>query len=614
MELDIILSDFRVKYRLNEDKYFALRTWIRENNHIVMHYFHEFIDNNDIEGFKDWLYKNSTLQKGNNRNEFQERPKTREERFRMTQSQMGPREYNAASQVRPSTTRAERRGYHRFIQVVVEMESQGLLDQRDLGIIKALILKENLDVMKEFDNYFLHSISLNDLGVRLQKLADRLSLYMERPASPMPRKNELQILVDSLVKANLPCEEDIEILNKLITSENEFVFSAFDVFESDRDQEELVDSLMRAIQKFKKQDALETLPSTSFYPNPPPIESAPCKEDINPEFVLKIIQKTGIGKNWAPELKGVLKSLIQEESRILYKYFENFLKNEDKEALESYVKFLCNSYYQILVSQFFSHDEIKTIKLDKKANKVEILSIFETYENDGNTNKFINSLNTVLNNSEIPKVEIMNQVVQMIEEDENEGEIEAYSSFANILSQSSVLAPYRQALTQLYDNQDSELLEAIQTHQTDTGSIEEILLKIVQENSMLLDIDSKIQEIGSSRFTEEQVAHLQNLADEKDTTLLNVFEQYQITKNDEELISSLEVFIQRMPSVLQSEEEEFRKFIQENFDEPQQEKLLKMFQNQDSRLKSAIGLHDFASDKEVLVETLTFLIQSNEDL
>lgn len=43
----------------------------------------------------------------------------------------------------------------------------------------------------------------------------------------------------------------MELLNKLIQEENEFVLSCFDVFDSDKDHENLIDSLQRILDKSK---------------------------------------------------------------------------------------------------------------------------------------------------------------------------------------------------------------------------------------------------------------------------------------------------------------------------------------------------------------------------
>jgi hypothetical protein len=43
----------------------------------------------------------------------------------------------------------------------------------------------------------------------------------------------------------------LDLLNQLILEENEFVLSCFEVFDSDRDYENLIDSLQRILNKHK---------------------------------------------------------------------------------------------------------------------------------------------------------------------------------------------------------------------------------------------------------------------------------------------------------------------------------------------------------------------------
>lgn len=66
--------------------------------------------------------------------------------------------------------------------------------------------------------------------------------------SPIP-KNKKQLLqfVNSLTIYHFADKDDIELLNKLIQEENEFVLSCFDVFDSDKDHENLIDSLQRIL-------------------------------------------------------------------------------------------------------------------------------------------------------------------------------------------------------------------------------------------------------------------------------------------------------------------------------------------------------------------------------
>ena len=83
-----------------------------------------------------------------------------------------------------------------------------------------------------------------DLCAHLIRLAQQEVTGLDRPLSPIP-KNKKQLLqfVNSLTKYHFKDKEDIELLNRLIQEENEFVLSCFDVFDSDKDHENLIDSL-----------------------------------------------------------------------------------------------------------------------------------------------------------------------------------------------------------------------------------------------------------------------------------------------------------------------------------------------------------------------------------
>lgn len=45
--------------------------------------------------------------------------------------------------------------------------------------------------------------------------------------------------------------DDVQLLHKLIQDENEMILSVFDVYESDNNHENLIDSLQRILQKSK---------------------------------------------------------------------------------------------------------------------------------------------------------------------------------------------------------------------------------------------------------------------------------------------------------------------------------------------------------------------------
>jgi hypothetical protein len=268
-----IISEIRMKNRLNDEEFFILRTWIRENNQMIGQVYHTFLVNHDFDGFLEWVLKSAGI---------------RSPPVLSTEVSETPKELLRAFDERPSTTRTgdrprtsnqDRKNYEisktneKYLQVMLDLEAQGLLEPADVRILKGMILRENFEVLKEFEIFFIHNISLQELGNRLQKLADRRALYMERPSSPMPKNNQLQFLIESFSRENLMNQEDIEVLKKLICEEHEFVFSAYDVYESDKDQNELIDSLMRAINKRKK--ISDSIRPDSFF-----VESTQNRDDI----------------------------------------------------------------------------------------------------------------------------------------------------------------------------------------------------------------------------------------------------------------------------------------------------------------------------------------------
>lgn len=87
----------------------------------------------------------------------------------------------------------------------------------------------------------------------------------------MPRKkNQLLQYVNSLARFHFSDPDDIQLLNKLIQEENEFILSCFDVFESDKDHDNLIDSLKRILDKSKSMGLhRSSMMASNFYNNNP---------------------------------------------------------------------------------------------------------------------------------------------------------------------------------------------------------------------------------------------------------------------------------------------------------------------------------------------------------
>jgi hypothetical protein len=71
--------------------------------------------------------------------------------------------------------------------------------------------------------------------------------------------------LNSLTSYHFDDKEDIDLLNKLIQEENEFILSCFDVFDSDKDHENLIDSLQRILKQQKLTGANQKITPSAFY-------------------------------------------------------------------------------------------------------------------------------------------------------------------------------------------------------------------------------------------------------------------------------------------------------------------------------------------------------------
>lgn len=149
----------------------------------------------------------------------------------------------------------------------MNLESAGLLDDQTAAIVKSLILEESLDVYRIINIYLGKVIDEGELALRLHQVAQQalgtygppLALLGERPMSPpfmlKNKKHQLQAYLNSITRSAFRSKEDQEILQRLIQEENGYVLSCFDVFDSDKDQESLIDSLQRIVEKTKAAEA-----------------------------------------------------------------------------------------------------------------------------------------------------------------------------------------------------------------------------------------------------------------------------------------------------------------------------------------------------------------------
>ena len=153
--------------------------------------------------------------------------------------------------------------------IIINLESQNLLDEQTSSLLKTLILEENYDIFKLINSFIARAIDEHALCAKLIRLAQQMGTYMERPMSPIPKnKKQLLSFVNSMAEYHFTDKEDLDLLNKLIQEENEFVLSCFAVFDSDKDHENLIDSLQRILDKSKASGAHSNkITPSAFYQN-----------------------------------------------------------------------------------------------------------------------------------------------------------------------------------------------------------------------------------------------------------------------------------------------------------------------------------------------------------
>ena len=78
--------------------------------------------------------------------------------------------------------------------------------------------------------------------------------------------------INMLARYHFRDPDDVQLLQKLIQDENELILAVFEVYESDNNHENLIDSLQRILEKSKAMGIhMQSITATSFYNNNDPV-------------------------------------------------------------------------------------------------------------------------------------------------------------------------------------------------------------------------------------------------------------------------------------------------------------------------------------------------------
>jgi hypothetical protein len=167
---------------------------------------------------------------------------------------------NQFNQVNNPTKREEKLSsmdIEKYLTITQEIYEASEIDSRGFTKLTKLILKEKEEVKNLFKFHCLGIVDRRSLVLGLNKI---LNLYGEsnsRPTSPVQVKTKLFKLVENLDLENLLEEpSDSFLLKNLIEYENEFIMGAFEVYESDRDLQNFIESIKILVNRSKRKTSL----------------------------------------------------------------------------------------------------------------------------------------------------------------------------------------------------------------------------------------------------------------------------------------------------------------------------------------------------------------------
>ena len=218
------------------------------------------------------------------------------------------------------------------------------------------------------------------------------------------------------------------------------------------------------------------------------------------------------------------------------------------------------------------------------------------------------------------------------EEDSEEDLPEPSQALALLVSRSEQLKPYQGYLTNQLAQGQTDIMDVARRFglTENLDDCEKRLMKLVRlipshRPSTAGDSDSSqeenlLLETIRTQLSDEKVAKFQKLYRDGLESLLGAIEVFKATGDEADLLETLHVIDSFYEESECSDEHAesgpaaFQDFVCAHFSEEEQTILLRLQAEGDQRIAAAIDMHDFAAEARELVETLKFIIKSQEDL
>jgi hypothetical protein len=278
----------------------------------------------------------------------------------------------------------------RCMAVVKELSSKGHLDDKLFKKIKESILSGNEATNTLFKVYLQRLITKEKFINSLSKLL--CDDVKEKPV--ISHKNKILKILEQLDTV-YDDPTDMSLLKNLVEYDNEFILGTFEVYEEDNDMENLIDSIKRLLNKYKKrtpfQDSVKTIPAerkSLRNESPPMLQKYVSVGDIQPEFgkpecfkpfTFDSDVENYIYNNLHTEHKIIFRHIFTNntaEAQVFKKHYEYFGKTD---ILLKSVKVYTKNFIQNIISDLNETEKGKFDLLTNERN-TELLSIFKSFK------------------------------------------------------------------------------------------------------------------------------------------------------------------------------------------------------------------------------------------
>jgi hypothetical protein len=268
----------------------------------------------------------------------------------------------------------------RCLSVIKELGEQGHLEDKSIQRLKQMIILENEDISNLFKIYHQEVIDKKTFLNSINKLFSS-QFGISRPPSPTSHKNKLLTIVEHFETTLFDDPNDLSLLKNLIQYDNEFIMAAYEVYEGDNDLENLIDSIRRLVNRYKRSSSMinNASPKKSLSEVSTKKEDDKRQETSSKAFIFNKEVENYIISNLHTEQKIIFKYGLKNklpEVEVFINYYETLgRKDLLLKSIKAFTKnFITNNIIRDL-------DERGKLKFEEQLSErnANLLTVFKKY-------------------------------------------------------------------------------------------------------------------------------------------------------------------------------------------------------------------------------------------